>query len=280
MLAHKVDGKNSTGYSDLLLAAQKLEWWAEARDPLLPKTTTTGGLNATYSQTPGSLFPSTKLKGSCAFTTQSATVESNEAKEALDMKPEREEEAKSSAGEDVETSSGVGGADQSVGYIVHFANTVKLNQRKNQNCFSSPDHLMKDCLRDLSRTTQKESLNAKGGNENYINNSLETLVWQNRKSPLVGVEPNASHLLDECPRLLDHRGFLICPRSLIQVIHACPLLWPTMVGGKMKKGGWAPQKPVVTQPASPDKAPQAWGLLKMFHSYTPIHWLIGVDLRT
>ena len=25
--------------------------------------------------------------------------------------------------------------------------------------------------------------------------------------PLVGVEPDASHLLDECPRLLDHRDF-------------------------------------------------------------------------
>ena len=25
--------------------------------------------------------------------------------------------------------------------------------------------------------------------------------------PLVGVEPNASHLPDECPRLLDHRDF-------------------------------------------------------------------------
>ena len=56
-------------------------------------------------------------------------------------------------------------------------------------------------------------------NENYINNSLETLIQQKRKSPLVGVKPDASHLPDECPRLLDHRGFLICHRSLIQVIH-------------------------------------------------------------
>ena len=27
------------------------------------------------------------------------------------------------------------------------------------------------------------------------------------KVPLVGVEPNASHLPDECPRLLDRRDF-------------------------------------------------------------------------
>ena len=39
----------------------------------------------------------------------------------------------------------------------------------------------------------------------------------------MGVKPDASHLPDECPRLLDHRGFLICLRSLIQVIHAWPL---------------------------------------------------------
>ena len=55
--------------------------------------------------------------------------------------------------------------------------------------------------------------------ENYINNSLETLIQQKRKSPPVGVEPNAFHSLDEHPRPLDHRGFLICHRSLIQVIH-------------------------------------------------------------
>ena len=47
------------------------------------------------------------------------------------MNPGGEEEAESSAGEDMETSSRVGGADQSVGYIVHFANVVKLYQKKN-----------------------------------------------------------------------------------------------------------------------------------------------------
>ena len=47
------------------------------------------------------------------------------------MKPEGEEETRSSAGEDTEALGGVGGADQSVGYIVHFTNTVSLYQRKN-----------------------------------------------------------------------------------------------------------------------------------------------------
>ena len=57
-------------------------------------------------------------------------MESNEAAEDLGVKAEEEEEAKSLAGEDPETLSGVGGADQSVGYIVHFANTIELYQRK------------------------------------------------------------------------------------------------------------------------------------------------------
>ena len=129
MLAHKVDGEHLTRYSDLLLAAKELARWEEVRDPLLLKITTTGGLNVI--QTSGNLFLSWKLKGSHTFTAQSATVESNKAEEDSCVKEEEEEEAKSSAGEDAETSSGVGGVDQSVGYIVHFANVIKLYQRKN-----------------------------------------------------------------------------------------------------------------------------------------------------
>ena len=53
-------------------------------------------------------------------------MENNEAEEDPGMKPEGEEETKSSAGKDAETSSGVGGADQLVGYIVHFANAVQV----------------------------------------------------------------------------------------------------------------------------------------------------------
>ena len=83
------------------------------------------------------MFPSWKLKGSHTFTTQSATVESNKADEDSGMKPEGEEEAKSSAGEDTEISGGVGGADQSVKYIVHFANAVELYQRKTKAVFDA-----------------------------------------------------------------------------------------------------------------------------------------------
>ena len=81
-------------------------------------------------------------------------MQSNEAEEDLGAKAEEEEEAESLAGEDAGTSSGVVGADKSIGYIVHFANAVELYQRKNQNCFRyvSPYHLMKDCLKDPSKT--------------------------------------------------------------------------------------------------------------------------------
>ena len=123
MLAHKVDSEHPAGYSNLLLAAQMLEKWAEARDPLLPKTTPTGGSNVTHSQTLGNLFPSWKLKVSHTFTAQSAVVECKRVAEDSGMKAE---EAESSDREDPETSSGVGGSDQSVQYIVHFANLVKL----------------------------------------------------------------------------------------------------------------------------------------------------------
>ena len=88
MLAHKVDGDHPARYSDLLLAVCKLERQNEARDPLLPKTTLTGGLNITCSQTPVNLFPSQKLKDNWTFTAQLATMEGNKVGEDSDAKPE------------------------------------------------------------------------------------------------------------------------------------------------------------------------------------------------
>ena len=58
-------------------------------------------------------------------------VESNKAEEDSGVKAEEEEGAESSAEEDTGTLSRIGGADQLVGYIVHFANVVMLYQRKN-----------------------------------------------------------------------------------------------------------------------------------------------------
>ena len=78
MLAHKIDGKNPGGYSDLLLAARKLERRTEPRDPLPLKTAVTSVSNVTCSQTSGNLFPSHKLKGNLTFTTWAVTIGSNE----------------------------------------------------------------------------------------------------------------------------------------------------------------------------------------------------------
>ena len=166
MLAHKVDGKHPSSYSELLPAAQKWERWTEAKYPLLLKTTTTGGLNVNWLQTSGNWFPSRKLKGNHTFTAQSTIVESTEAEEDSNVKPEGEEEAESSAEEDAETSNGVRGADQLVGYIIHFANVVMLYQRKNQNCFrcGSPDQLMRDCSEGSQQDQPKSKLKQERGN--------------------------------------------------------------------------------------------------------------------
>ena len=78
----------ATSYSDLLLAAWKLERQNEARDPLLPKTTTTGRSNITHSQTPANVFPSQKLKGNQTFTACLASLEGNKVEEDLYAMPE------------------------------------------------------------------------------------------------------------------------------------------------------------------------------------------------
>ena len=166
MLAHKVDGKHPASYSNLLLAAQKLERQAEARDPLLLKNTTTGGSNAIQPQALGNLFPSRKLKGNHTFTVQSTIVGGKHwNEEDLSVKLEGKEEAGSSEGEDQETPNGIGGTNQLISYIVHFANAVELYQKKNWNCFGcgSPDHFIKDCPKDLSKVTRKASSNTKEG---------------------------------------------------------------------------------------------------------------------
>ena len=57
MLSHKVDAEHPASYSNLFIAAWKLERWAEARDPLLPKPTMTGGTNVTWPQASRKFFP-------------------------------------------------------------------------------------------------------------------------------------------------------------------------------------------------------------------------------
>ena len=165
MLAHNMDGEHPASYSNLLLAAWKLERWTEARDPLPPKTATGSGSNMTCSQTSGNLFPSCKLKGNCTFTAQAMTVRNDEVEEDPSEKPEGEGETEPSADKDVEVLGGIGEMDQSVECIVHFMKVVKLYQKKNRNCLGcgSPEHLMWDYPKDISRSAQKVYLNTKMG---------------------------------------------------------------------------------------------------------------------
>ena len=62
-----------------------------------------------------------------------------------------------STDEDVKASGRAGGTDQSMEYIIHFTKAVMLYQKKNRSCFrcGSPDHLVWDCLKDISKSAQK-----------------------------------------------------------------------------------------------------------------------------
>ena len=54
---------------------------------------------------------------------------------------------------------------QMLAHKVWFANAVELYQKKNCNCFGcgSPDHLVKDCPKDLGKSARKVGLNLKEG---------------------------------------------------------------------------------------------------------------------
>ena len=59
----------------------------------------------------------------------------------------------------------VSNVDPSLGFIVWFANVVELYQKRNHNCFGcgSPDHRVKDCLKEKGKTARKVGLNLKEG---------------------------------------------------------------------------------------------------------------------
>ena len=63
MLAHKVDGENPVTYSEFLLAAWKLERWAEARDPVPPETNNIKGSNITHSHSQGKSISILEIEG-------------------------------------------------------------------------------------------------------------------------------------------------------------------------------------------------------------------------
>ena len=65
---------------------------------------------------------------------------------------------------------------EQISSIVWFANAVELYQKKNHNCFrsNSPDHLVKDCPKDLNKVARKVNLNAKEGMTKGRPDSSET----------------------------------------------------------------------------------------------------------
>ena len=193
MLADKVDGEHPVSYSDLLLAAWKLERWAEARDPLPPKMAITSGSSRMGFQMPGNLFPLHKLKGNCTFATQAATIRNDEVEEDSSVKQEGGE-MEPSADEDVGVSGRAGEMDQSIEYIICFAKVVELYQKKNRNCFGcgSPDHLIQDCTKDISKSAQKVYLNTKEG--------MAKKGGQAPQKPAAAQQAS----LDEMPQILGH----------------------------------------------------------------------------
>ena len=70
-----------------------------------------------------------------------------------------------SADKEVEVSGRAEETDQPMEYIICFAKAVKLYQQKNRSCFlsGSPNHLMRDCPKDISKAAQKADLNTKEG---------------------------------------------------------------------------------------------------------------------
>ena len=69
------------------------------------------------------------------------------------------------ADEKVKALSGAEGTDKPMEYTVCFAKAVKLCQQKNRSCFGcgSPNHLMQDCLEDISKSAWNVYLNTKEG---------------------------------------------------------------------------------------------------------------------
>ena len=136
----------------------------EAQDPLLLKTTTAGSSNVTVLTHkeiyfhPGSWIVAT-------LSQPNPQVEDCETEEDSGPKPDGEKETESSAEEDMGMLGEVGNVYPSLGYIAWFANMIELHQKKNCNCFryGSPDHLVKDCPKELGKTARKVGLNLKEG---------------------------------------------------------------------------------------------------------------------
>ena len=119
-------------------------------------------MNVTHFHTTGNLFLSCNLKGNCTFATQAATIGNDVAEEDPGVEQEVEEEMEPSAGEEVEALGEVEDADQCWVHCSLYWSGWN-NHKKNKNCFGcgGPNHLIWDCLNDISKSAQKVYLNTK-----------------------------------------------------------------------------------------------------------------------
>ena len=109
--------------------------------------------------------PSASQRATHTFTTQAVIIGNAKDKAESGVKQEGEGETEPLADEEVKASGRAEGTDQPMEYIVPFAKAVKLCQQKTRSCFGwgSPDHLMWDCPKDISKSAWKAELNAKEG---------------------------------------------------------------------------------------------------------------------
>ena len=130
-----------------------------------PKTAVTSGLNVIHSQISGTLFPLCKLKGNHTFTVWAATIGNDEGEADSSARQGGEWETEPSTDEEVKMPGGAGGTDLPIVYIVYFVKAVKLYQQKIRSYFRcrSPNHLMLDCLKDISKSAWKADFNTKEG---------------------------------------------------------------------------------------------------------------------
>ena len=91
----------------------------------------------------------------------------------------------SPAEEDAGMTGEVGDVDLSLDYLIWFANAVQLYQKRNHNCFGCgiPDHLVKDCPKELGKTTWKVGLNLKEGMAKKGGWSPQNLVVTQEATP-------------------------------------------------------------------------------------------------
>ena len=112
-------------------------------------------------------------------------VEDHEAKEDSGPKPDEEKETESPAEENAEMTGEIGDVKPPLDYIAQFTNAVELYQKKNHSCFGcgSPNHLVKDSLKELGKAMRKVGFNSKERMAKMGGQSSQKLVTAKQATP-------------------------------------------------------------------------------------------------